>query len=152
MRYKSFIPSGHSARLRLPHHEVVDSFYLLIFASLLVVASSMPLNEGSPPNPSVNGTAVALSPTGGGTYPRLVYLPDGPILGGYTAFFGSTHMTIGRSTDGGQTFSAWGKVLAIWATSILFDFQTAMSLPRTETTIVIALAIIHTIVTCHSSL
>ncbi|KIM91249.1 glycoside hydrolase family 93 protein [Piloderma croceum F 1598] len=62
------------------------------------------------PLPIVGPTAIPLSPTGGGTYPRLANV-QGAILAAYTAFDGDTRvLTISRSTDGGKSFSAWGTV------------------------------------------
>jgi hypothetical protein len=88
-------------------------FKLIWFISLLAIISSTlanPLDRRAAIQPSVNPTSIALSPTGGGTYPRLANV-NGAILAAYTAFSGSTRtLTITRSTDGGKTFSAWGSV------------------------------------------
>lgn len=61
--------------------------------------------------PSVNSNAIPLSPVGGGTYPRLTTLSDGSIISAFTYFQGSNHiLTVTKSTDGGQTFNAWGVI------------------------------------------
>lgn len=61
--------------------------------------------------PSVSGNVVPLSPSGGGTYPRLLTLHDGSILAAFTAFSGTTKtLTVTRSTNGGSSFSAWGVI------------------------------------------
>lgn len=60
--------------------------------------------------PTVDPTVIPLSPTGGGTYPRLAHV-QGNILAAYTVRTGNTRtLTISRSTDGGKSFSAWGTV------------------------------------------
>lgn len=87
--------------------------WLYLFFSLLTVtltSSASTIIPRAGVNPSVNPTSIVLSPSGGGTYPRLANVQGG-ILAAYTAFSGSTHiLTITRSTDGGKTFSAWGTV------------------------------------------
>lgn len=89
----------------------MKSFALLV--SLVFTLSQRwvnPLFRRVPLQPTVDPTAIPLSPTGGGTYPRLANV-RGAILAVYTAFDGDTHiLTISRSTDGGKTFSAWGTV------------------------------------------
>lgn len=62
--------------------------------------------------PTVSGTVININPAGGSsTYPRLTHLADGSVLAGFTAFSGATHiLTVTRSTDGAETFSAWGSV------------------------------------------
>lgn len=60
--------------------------------------------------PTVSSTAVPLSPSGGGTYPRLTTV-DGNILAAYTYTSGADHiLEISRSTDGGVSFQALGSV------------------------------------------
>lgn len=77
---------------------------------ILSHSSANPLDRLTALQPTVDPTAIRLSPTGGGTYPRLANV-QGAILAAYTAFDGDTHvLTISRSTDGGKSFSAWGTV------------------------------------------
>ena len=60
--------------------------------------------------PHVSATNVVVSPNGG-AYPRVTSLSDGTLLASYTAFSGSTRtLTVVRSTDGGNAFSAWGSI------------------------------------------
>ncbi|KAJ7089766.1 glycoside hydrolase family 93 protein [Mycena belliarum] len=60
---------------------------------------------------TVSATNISLSPSGGGTYPRLAHLADGSVLGGFTSFrIGAQYLTAVRSTDGGRTWSAWGVI------------------------------------------
>lgn len=87
-------------------------FTLLI--SLLVVSSTgsanFPLVPRAAIQPSVDPTVISLSPTGGGTYPRLLNV-QGAILAAYKVLAnGVSTLLISRSTDGGKSFSAWGTV------------------------------------------
>ena len=87
-------------------------FALLI--ALLVVSSTgsanFPLDHRTAIQPSVDPTAIPLSPTGGGTYPRLLNV-QGAILAAYKVLSnGVSTLLISRSTDGGKSFSAWGSV------------------------------------------
>ncbi|KZP20116.1 glycoside hydrolase family 93 protein [Athelia psychrophila] len=60
--------------------------------------------------PSVNSAAIPLSPAGGGTYPRLLNI-NGAILAAFTTFNGATRtLTISKSVDGGNTYTALGAV------------------------------------------
>ncbi|KAJ7623700.1 glycoside hydrolase family 93 protein [Roridomyces roridus] len=87
---------------------------LAALASAYVVTPSVNTHLESRANnlqPTVSSTDIVLSPSGGGTYPRITHLADGSLLGGYTAFSGSTRiLTIVRSTDNGNTWTAWGTV------------------------------------------
>lgn len=86
-------------------------WFSILATALVATVSANPLVKRAAVNPSVNANAISLSPSGGGTYPRLTTLRDGSILAGFTAFSGTTHiLTVTRSTDGGKTFSAWGTV------------------------------------------
>ena len=88
--------------------KLFTSLISLVF--IISQCSANPLYRRVPLQPTVDPTAVPLSPTGGGTYPRLANV-QGAILAAFTAFDGDTHiLTITRSTDGGQTFTAWGTV------------------------------------------
>lgn len=83
-----------------------------LYTALMVVLASIaaPLDRRAGLNPSINTATVNLSPTGGGTYPRLANV-QGAIIAVFTAFSADTHIvTVTRSTDGGKTFSAWGIV------------------------------------------
>jgi hypothetical protein len=85
-----------------------------LLMSLLVVSSTgsanFPLNRRAAIQPSVDPTAIPLSPTGGGTYPRLLNV-QGAILAAYKVLAdGVSTLFISRSTDGGKSFSAWGTV------------------------------------------
>ncbi|KAJ7758300.1 glycoside hydrolase family 93 protein [Mycena metata] len=61
--------------------------------------------------PAVAPAVIKPNPDGSGTYPRLAQLADGSVLGTTTVFQGDTHvLSVSRSTDGGQTFSALGTV------------------------------------------
>ena len=88
---------------------------LFIFLMSLFVVSStgstnFPLNSRANTHPSVDPTAIPLSPTGGGTYPRLLNV-QGAILAAYKVLAdGVSTLLISRSTDGGKSFSAWGTV------------------------------------------
>jgi hypothetical protein len=90
-------------------------FTLLL--SLLVVSSTGSANfllnrrAAIQPTVTVDPTAIPLSPTGGGTYPRLINVP-GAILAAYKVLdsAGVSTLLISRSTDGGKSFSAWGTV------------------------------------------
>jgi hypothetical protein len=86
-------------------------FALLVSLTLnLSQCFANPLYRRVPLKPTVDPTVVQLSPTGGGTYPRLAHV-QGAILAVYTALDGDTQiLTISRSTDGGKTFSTWGTV------------------------------------------
>lgn len=83
-------------------------FKFTLFGSLIFTLSQC---SASPPlHPTVNSTAIPLSPKGGDTYPRLV-LVQGAILAAYESLEGNTHfLNISRSTNGGKTFSALGSV------------------------------------------
>ncbi|KAF7299990.1 Sialidase domain-containing protein [Mycena kentingensis (nom. inval.)] len=86
-----------------------------LLVSLLTLAAHAAALAVSPRannlQPTVSGTNIAISPSGGGTYPRLTSLSDGSVLGSFTAFSGSTKiLTVTRSTDGARTFSAWGTI------------------------------------------
>ncbi|KAM5537171.1 hypothetical protein V8D89_009104 [Ganoderma adspersum] len=61
--------------------------------------------------PHVGAANIVVSPNGG-AYPRVTALADGSLLASYTAFSGSSTktLTVVRSTDGGNTFSAWGSI------------------------------------------
>jgi hypothetical protein len=77
---------------------------------VLSYSSAKPLASLAALQPIVDPTAISLSPTGGGTYPRLANV-QGAILAAYTAFDGDTHvLTVSRSIDGGKSYSAWGTV------------------------------------------
>ena len=88
-----------------------------LVASLLVInvvsstgSANFPLNRRAAIQPSVDPTAIPLSPTGGGTYPRLANV-QGAILAAYKVLNnGVSTLLISRSTDGGKSFSAWGTV------------------------------------------
>jgi hypothetical protein len=95
----------------------------MLWRSLLCVAPLLSIGFASPTGissalakrgaqvPRVNSAVINLSPQGGGTYPRLTTLSDGSILSVFTFFQGSTRiLTVTRSTDGGQTFGAWGTI------------------------------------------
>jgi hypothetical protein len=85
-------------------------YFLVSLLAAVLTGNASALTSRAGVNPSVNPSSISLSPTGGGTYPRLANVQDG-ILAAYTAFNGGTHiLTITRSTDGGKTFSAWGTV------------------------------------------
>ena len=85
-----------------------------LFVSLLVVsftgsANSL-LDRRAAIKPSVDPTAIPLSPAGGGAYPRLLNV-QGAILAAYKVLAnGVSTLLISRSTDGGKSFSAWGTV------------------------------------------
>ncbi|KAF7325041.1 Glycoside hydrolase family 93 protein [Mycena kentingensis (nom. inval.)] len=91
----------------------IDIMHILPFV-LLFLTTSHALDLGLRADhlsPSIDPTNIAISPSGGGTYPRLACLSDGSILGAYTVFRGTTKtLTVTRSTNGGRTFSAWGTV------------------------------------------
>lgn len=77
---------------------------------LLSTGFAIPLDRRAGLNPSVNSATISLSPAGGGTYPRLANVQGG-ILSAFTYFDGSTRvLTVTKSTDGGNTFSALGTV------------------------------------------
>jgi hypothetical protein len=87
---------------------------LILLMSLLAVSSTgsanLTLNFRAAIRPSVDPTAIPLSPTGGGTYPRLLNV-QGTILAAYKVLAdGVSTLLISRSTDGGESFSAWGTV------------------------------------------
>ena len=87
---------------------------LILLTSLLVELSAgsanFPLNRRAAIQPSVDPTAIPLSPTAGGTYPRLLNV-QGAILAAYKVLVdGVSTLVISRSTDGGISFSAWGTV------------------------------------------
>ena len=83
---------------------------LVFFMLTSSQCSANALNRRVPLQPTVNPTAIPLSPTGGGTYPRLANIKGG-ILAAYTATDGDEKiLKISRSTDGGKTFSALGTV------------------------------------------
>lgn len=87
------------------------AFVLSLVFSVWAAATPQTIQRRATVVPHVNGNAVNLNPSGGGTYPRLTNLQDGSILAGFTAFNGATHiLTITRSTDGGRSFQAWGTV------------------------------------------
>ncbi|KAF8801543.1 glycoside hydrolase family 93 protein [Phlegmacium glaucopus] len=78
---------------------------------MLSTSSANPLDRRAAIQPSVDPTSIPLSPTGGGTYPRLANVQGGAILAAYTQIDGSVHtLMISRSTNGGKSFSAWGTV------------------------------------------
>ena len=82
--------------------------------SLLVMSctgsANFPLNPRAAIQPSVDPTVIPLSPTGGGAYPRLLNV-QGAILAAYKVLDnGVSTLLISRSTDGGNSFSAWGTV------------------------------------------
>ena len=100
------------SRCLLPHSYPVMKLFTSLISLVFVISqcSANPLYRRVPLQPTVDPTAIPLSPTGGGTYPRLANV-QGAILAAFTAFNGDTHiLTITRSTYGGQTFSAWGTV------------------------------------------
>ena len=85
-----------------------------LFMSLLVASSTgsanSPLDRRAAIRPTVDPTAVPLSPTGGGAYPRLLNVQGG-ILAAYKGLAnGVSTLFITKSTDGGKSFSAWGTV------------------------------------------
>ena len=84
---------------------------LAVSLSLLVVSSTASLlNRRAAIQPSVDPTAIPLSPTGGGTYPRLAIVQGG-ILAAYKVLDnGVSTLLISKSTDGGKSYSAWGSV------------------------------------------
>lgn len=89
-------------------------FTLLV--SLLAVSSTVSANfpidlrAATSIQPSVDPTAIPLSPTGGGTYPRLLNV-QGAILAAYKVLAdGVSTLFISRSIDDGKSFSAWGIV------------------------------------------
>ena len=88
-----------------------------LFTSLLVVSSTgsanfLQLDRRAAIQPIVDPTAIPLSPTGGGTYPRLLNVQGAAILAAYKVLAddGVSTLFISRSTDGGKSFSAWGTV------------------------------------------
>lgn len=87
-------------------------FFLLLSSVSALFASTVSaavLERRSPLKPTVH-SSVAISPAGGGTYPRLAIV-NGNILSVFTAFSGSTRtLTVTRSTDGGSTWSALGTI------------------------------------------
>ncbi|KAG8986855.1 hypothetical protein FRB94_011210 [Tulasnella sp. JGI-2019a] len=86
---------------------------ILAFVSLgaALVTSTPLLDRRATVVPTVSATAIALSPVGGGTYPRELVLHDGSILAAFTYFSGTTRtLTVTRSTDGGKTFAAYGSI------------------------------------------
>jgi hypothetical protein len=85
--------------------------FLLSVLSTISLAGPTSLVKRGSLLPNVNPAVISLSPQGGGTYPRLTTLSDGSILSVFTFFQGSTRiLTVTKSTDGGQTFGAWGTV------------------------------------------
>jgi hypothetical protein len=89
---------------------IMKLFTLLM--SLLAGSASFLLNRRAAIQPSVDPTAIPLSPTGGGTYPRLLNVQGPAILAAYKVLTsdGVSTLFISRSTDGGKSFSAWGTV------------------------------------------
>ncbi|KAF5350117.1 hypothetical protein D9756_009219 [Leucocoprinus leucothites] len=85
----------------------------LVISLLSVTATVLgaTLSRRAAITPNVNGNAIQVNPGQGGTYPRLTTLHDGSILAVVTAFSGANHiLTVTRSTDGGNSFQAWGTV------------------------------------------
>ena len=82
----------------------------LPFAVSSTSSANFRLNPRVAIQPSVDPTAIPLSPTGGGTYPRLLNVQGG-ILAAYKVLVdGVSTLLTSRSTNGGKSFSAWGTV------------------------------------------
>ncbi|TRM63308.1 glycoside hydrolase family 93 protein [Schizophyllum amplum] len=79
-----------------------------LFLCAALTARALVLAERAPPLvPHVDATSIDISPNAAGAYPRLARLADGTLIGSYTtSASGSKTLTLSRSTNGGQSFTA----------------------------------------------